>query len=192
MKNPFRSLLKASRRVAKGLAAARTVRQAFLPLLTPPKHAKKPGMAAKLDPIAMPDRAPRERSNQNNEVVLVVEDESVVRLLVVEVLKDLGYRSLEAADGRNALRILQSSQRIDLLVTDIGLPELNGRQLADAARLNRPNLKVLFMTGYAEKAASSDFLEEGMDMIIKPFTTNALSEHIRQIIERSSRVGRAS
>jgi DNA-binding response OmpR family regulator len=77
---------------------------------------------------------------------------------------------------------LQSSQRVDLLVTDIGLPELNGRQLADAARLKRPELKILFMTGYAEKAASSSFLEQGMDIIIKPFTTNALASRIREII----------
>src|SRR5258706_7866022 len=89
----------------------------------------------------------------NNEIVLVVEDEDIVRLLVVEVLNDLGYHALEAVDGPAALRILQSSQRIDLLVTDIGLPDVNGRQVAYAARVKRSNLKVLFMTGYAESAA---------------------------------------
>ncbi len=72
---------------------------------------------------------------RSDEVVLVVEDEDIVRLLVVEVLNDLGYRALEAADGPSALRILQSAQRIDLLITDIGLPDLNGRQVADAARV---------------------------------------------------------
>jgi PAS domain S-box-containing protein len=118
-----------------------------------------------------------------NEVVLVVEDEAVVRLLIVEELNDLGYRALEAADGSAALRILQSSQRIDLLVSDIGLPGLNGRQLADAAREKRPKLKVLFMTGYAETAAGKSFLAPGMEIITKPFTMDVLASKIREMIE---------
>ena len=80
-------------------------------------------------------------------------------------------------------RILQSSQRVDLLVTDIGLPGLNGRQLADGARVRRPNLKVLFMTGYAEIAAGKSFLETGMEIITKPFTDEALAAKIREMIE---------
>jgi len=104
-------------------------------------------------------------------------------LLVVEVLRDLGYRALEASDGPAGLRILQSPQRIDLLVTDIGLPELNGRQLADAARAKRPDLKVLFMTGYAESAASGDFLDKGMHIVSKPFTMENLAAKIREMIE---------
>ncbi|HYJ18809.1 MAG TPA: ATP-binding protein, partial [Burkholderiales bacterium] len=119
-----------------------------------------------------------------DEVVLVVEDEAVVRLLVVEVLNDLGYRALEAVDGNSALRILQSSQRIDLLATDIGLPDINGRQVADAARARRPELKILFMTGYAESAAGSSFLGSDMDIISKPFTLDKLALKIREIIER--------
>ncbi|HEY5929622.1 MAG TPA: ATP-binding protein, partial [Burkholderiales bacterium] len=119
-----------------------------------------------------------------DEVVLVVEDEAVVRLLVVEVLNDLGYLALEAVDGSSALRILQSSQRIDLLATDIGLPDINGRQVADAARARRPDLKILFMTGYAESAAGSSFLGSDMDIISKPFTLDKLALKIREIIER--------
>jgi CheY-like chemotaxis protein len=119
----------------------------------------------------------------NNEVVLVAEDEEVVRLLVVEVLNDLGYRVLEAADGPAALRILQSSQKIDLLVTDIGLPDINGRQVADAALTSRPGLKVLFMTGYAESAAAGEFLESGMHLIAKPFTMDKLTGKIRELFE---------
>ena len=119
-----------------------------------------------------------------NEVVLVVEDEDVVRLLVVEVLNDLGYLALEAVDGASALRILQSSQRIDLLATDIGLPDVSGRHVADKARLDRPDLKVLFMTGYAEDAARSSFLEPGMEIISKPFTLDSLTEKIREMIEQ--------
>ena len=120
----------------------------------------------------------------DGEVVLVVEDEPVVRGLVVEVLGQLGYHALEAKDGPQGLEILQSPQRIDLLVTDIGLPGLNGRQVADAARVSRPELKVLFMTGYAENAAlASGFLEPGMMMITKPFAMDVLAARIREIIE---------
>jgi CheY-like chemotaxis protein len=118
------------------------------------------------------------------EVVLVVEDEPVVRGLIVDVLNDLGYRALEAADGPKGLAVLQSSRHIDLLITDVGLPGLNGRQLADAARTVRPKLKVLFMTGYAENAAlASGFLEPGMTMITKPFAMEVLASRIREIIE---------
>ncbi|RYF35949.1 MAG: response regulator, partial [Comamonadaceae bacterium] len=83
---------------------------------------------------------------EEGEMLLVVEDEPVVRTLVVDLLQGLGYRTLEAADGAAALRILQSPQRIDLLVTDVGLPQMNGRQVYDAARVTRPDLKVLFKT----------------------------------------------
>ncbi|MBB6123345.1 PAS domain S-box protein [Sphingobium subterraneum] len=118
------------------------------------------------------------------EVVLVVEDEPVVRGLILEVLGELGYRALEADDGPKGLDILQSRRRIDLLITDIGLPGLNGRQVADAARVKRPNLKVLFMTGYAQNAAvASGFLEPGMAMITKPFPMDALASRVREIIE---------
>jgi PAS domain S-box-containing protein len=118
------------------------------------------------------------------ETVLVVEDESVVRGLVVEVLDELGYHALEAADGPAGLDILRGKKRIDLLVTDIGLPGLNGRQLADAARLTRPGLKILFMTGYAENAAlAQGFLEPGMEMITKPFPIETLANKIRTMIE---------
>ncbi len=118
------------------------------------------------------------------ETVLVVEDESVVRGLIVEVLLDLGYHALESADGPSGLEILRSRRRIDLLVTDIGLPGLNGRQLAEAGRALRPDLKVLFMTGYAENAAlASGFLEPGMSMVTKPFAMEVLATKIRDIIE---------
>ncbi|WP_380874302.1 PAS domain S-box protein [Sphingomonas sp. DBB INV C78] len=117
------------------------------------------------------------------EVVLVVEDEPVVRGLIVELLSELGYAAIEASDGPAGLAILQSTQRIDLMVTDMGLPGLNGRQLADAARVTRPELKILFMTGYAENAAlASGFLEPGMAMITKPFAMDGLATRVREII----------
>ena len=86
--------------------------------------------------------------------MLIVDDEPSVRMLVTEVLEELGYAAIEAADGVSGLKVLQSDVRIDLLITDVGLPGgMNGRQMADAARRVRPKLRVLFITGYAENAA---------------------------------------
>jgi signal transduction histidine kinase len=118
------------------------------------------------------------------ETVLIVEDEDAVRMLVAEVLRELGYVFHQAADADAALPILRSDRRLDLLVADVGLPGMNGRQLAETARALRPGLKVLFITGYAEIATESDgFLEAGMAMITKPFTVDMLAEKIRGLIE---------
>jgi PAS domain S-box-containing protein len=117
------------------------------------------------------------------ETVLVVEDEPVVRGVILEMLQDQGYRTLEAVDGPSGLRILRRDQRIDLLVTDVGLPGMNGRQLADQARETRPGLKILFITGYAESVAISDgFLQPGMEMITKPFELDNLARRIRAMV----------
>jgi PAS domain S-box-containing protein len=117
------------------------------------------------------------------ETVLVVEDDAAVRLIITNVLEELGYQYLEAADGMKALPILQSGQRIDLLVTDVGLPKMNGRQLAEMARAARPALKILFVTGYAEKAAvRHGFLEPGMEMLMKPFTLDSLATKVREML----------
>ena len=124
-----------------------------------------------------------EHRSQSGEVVLVVEDEQAVRDLVVEVLGDLGYRALQAAEGTSALAVLESDQPLDLLITDIGLPGLNGRQIAEAARRRRPDLKVLFMTGYAENAViGAGLLQPGMAMVTKPFAMEALATRIREMI----------
>ena len=128
--------------------------------------------------------APDATHDGRGDVVLVVEDESVVRMMVVEVLSDLGCRAVEAADGPAALRILDTSQHIDLLITDIGLPGLNGRQVADAARVKRPALPVLFMTGYAETASGSDFLGEGMEIVTKPVPMDVLAARIGAILKK--------
>jgi PAS domain S-box-containing protein len=121
----------------------------------------------------------------DGETVLVVDDEPIVRMLIVDVLEEGGYGAVEAADGPAAMKILQSDMRIDLLVTDVGLPGgMNGRQVADAARALRPGLKVLFVTGYAENAVVGDGrLEEGMEVITKPFATTALAQKIRETID---------
>jgi CheY-like chemotaxis protein len=104
---------------------------------------------------------------------------------VVDVLEELGYHAVQAADGPSGLKLVQSGMRLDLLITDIGLPGLNGRQVADAARQSRPELKVLFMTGYAENATiANGFLEPGMEMITKPFAVEAIATRIRDMIER--------
>ncbi len=118
------------------------------------------------------------------ETVLVVDDEPTVRMLVVEVLEELGYAPLEAGDGAAGLKILQSDIRIDLLVTDVGLPGgMNGRQMADAARLHRPDLKILFITGYAENAVvGNGHLLPGMHVMTKPFGMEALATRIKTLI----------
>ncbi|MFC3607417.1 PAS domain S-box protein [Stutzerimonas tarimensis] len=118
------------------------------------------------------------------ETVLVVEDEPVVRELVVEVLSDLGYHALKAADGLSGLAVLESDSRIDLLVTDLGLPGMNGQQLAEQARRVRPELKILFITGYAKNATiASGFMQPGMEMITKPFAVDVLAARIRDIMD---------
>jgi CheY-like chemotaxis protein len=107
-----------------------------------------------------------------------------VRELVTEVLRGFGYTVLEAIDGPAGLAILQSTQRVDLLITDMGLPGLNGGQVAEGGRASRPDLKVLFMTGYAESMTlATDFLEAGMQLITKPFALDALTVRVREMIE---------
>jgi PAS domain S-box-containing protein len=117
------------------------------------------------------------------ETVLVVEDEPVVRGVILEMLAEQGYRTLQAFDGPSGLKILRGHERIELLVTDVGLPGINGRQLADQAREIRPALKVLFVTGYAESVANPEgFLQPGMEMITKPFDLDQLAQRIRAMV----------
>ena len=126
------------------------------------------------------------RSNRG-EAVLVVDDEPAVRMLVTEILGELGYAAIEASDGPEALVVLQSAARIDLLVTDVGLPGgMNGRQVADAARAARPGIPVLFITGFAENAVVGDGpLDAGMELVTKPFSMEALAARIRDMIARA-------
>lgn len=119
----------------------------------------------------------------NGETVLIVEDDPAVRVLVSTVLSDLGYAFVEACDGDSAVPILDSAQRIDLLISDVGLPGMNGRQLAEIGRQLRPELRVLFITGYAEHAAvRGGFLDPGMQMITKPFTFDLLTAKVREML----------
>jgi PAS domain S-box-containing protein len=121
----------------------------------------------------------------SGETVLVIDDEPTVRMLMSDVLSEAGYAVLEAQDGPSGMRILQSQARIDLLITDVGLPGgMNGRQVADAARLTRPGLKVLFVTGFAENAAiGAGHLPPGMEVITKPFQVADLASKVSEVIE---------
>ncbi len=116
------------------------------------------------------------------EVVLVVEDEAVVRSLIVEVLGELGYQTLEAANAQEAIPLLESRQRIDLMISDVGLPGMNGRQLADLAQTQRSGLKVLLVTGYAEGSNVSGYLAANMEIITKPFAIEALANKISEML----------
>lgn len=119
------------------------------------------------------------------ETVLIVEDDAAVRVLVSAVLKELGYAFVEAGDANTAVPIIESDQRIDLLISDVGLPGMNGRQLAEIGRQLRPELKVLFITGYAEHAAvRGGFLDPGMQLITKPFTFDLLTAKVREMIKQ--------
>ena len=117
-------------------------------------------------------------------VVLLVEDEPAVRLVMADVLADNGYTVLEADTGAKALRQIRSAARIDLLLSDVGLPGgMNGRQLADAAREYRPSLKVLFVTGYDEQAAlGSGLMGEGMAIMTKPFNIASFSAKVQDLM----------
>ena len=130
-----------------------------------------------------PDKVDRPRGLAG-ETVLVVEDEEAIRTLVREILEDAGYRVLEARNGPVGVQLLQGDERIDLLITDVGLPGgLNGRQVADAGRAARPELKVLFVTGYAANAAvGAGHMDEGMAVLTKPFNILDLERRVREMI----------
>ncbi len=140
-----------------------------------------PRYLGELGPVEVePDAATVPSAGQT---VLVVEDEAVVRGMVVELLQELGYRTLEAANGPAGLELLTSTAAIDLLITDIGLPGLNGRQMADAARLRRPRLKVLMMTGYAESAIlARGVLDSGMELLTKPFAVDDFIQRVQRML----------
>ena len=119
------------------------------------------------------------------ETVLFVEDEPGVRLVLAEILDELGYSTHEAIDAPSAMTLQEELSRLDLLITDVGLPGTNGRQLAEMMRERRPGLKVLFITGYAGNAAiKAEFLAEGMDMLAKPFTIDAFAHKVKSLIEK--------
>ena len=120
----------------------------------------------------------------DGEHVLIVEDMPSVRMFVTEVLMDAGYRCTQVGDIESALERLQNDTSIDLLLTDVGLPRMTGRELADVARGWRAQLPILFMTGYAENAINRQvFLGDGMEMLVKPFQINELLDKVRRTID---------
>ncbi len=144
--------------------------------------------SAPQDAAADEQRAKGHALEGEGEVVLVVDDNRHVRMLVMDVLEELGYTAKEAHDAISAIPHLESRQPIDLLITDVGLPGLNGRQLADIARQHRPGLRVLFLTGYAADASvRSEFLAQGMDLMTKPFKLDALGAKIKDMLARTPR-----
>ena len=143
-----------------------------------PRDRGGPARAEPAPPVVVAGTAPHATT------VLVVDDEPVLRMLVVDVLEELGYGAIAAEDGAEALRILSTTASVDLLVSDVGLPGgINGRQLADAAQVIRPGLKVLFITGYADMAATDHaVLAPGMAVMTKPFGLDALAARIRAMV----------
>lgn len=119
------------------------------------------------------------------QVILLVEDDDSVRMLNQDVLQELGYQVSVANDAQQALEVLATLPRLDLMVTDVGLPGLNGRQLAEIAQQQRPGLPVLFLTGYAKNAANrGDFLGPNMQLLTKPFALDALANLVSQMISK--------
>ncbi|MGQ3000680.1 MAG: ATP-binding protein [Hydrogenophaga sp.] len=139
-----------------------------------------------LGPGVDEEEAPRPAPMQagDGETILVVEDEWGIRVTIEEVLTDSGYHVLTADTGPAAMKILDSEARIDLLITDVGLPGgMNGRQVADAARIQRTGLKVLFITGYADNAAvGNGHLDPGMAVLTKPFEISVLSSRVKALL----------
>jgi len=129
------------------------------------------------------EAAPGTIHDGDGESVLLVEDDASVRLLVRDVLEELGYEAVEVAEPEAAIKLLESGRTFDLMISDVGLPGMNGRQLAEIARQHLPDLPILFVTGYAENAASrAGFLGANMHMITKPFQIDLLSAKIGEML----------
>ena len=141
-------------------------------------------LPAALDQTVEPPAAPESAELGAGEHVLIVEDTASVRMFVNEILTDAGYRCTQAADVATALELLEHDTTIDLLLTDVGMPQMNGRELAQHLRAWRPNVPVLFMTGYAENALNRQhFLGDGMDMITKPFQLVEFLGKVRAMLD---------
>jgi CheY-like chemotaxis protein len=139
--------------------------------------------AAEAAPARIGGRAAAIPEGRTDEIILVVEDEPAVRRLTVEVLRDLNYTVIHADGGATALRLLDAHPNIALLFTDVVMPEMNGRQLVDAARRLRPDLKVLYTTGYTRNAiVHNGVIDADVKLIGKPFTLEGLAHKVREAI----------
>ena len=145
-----------------------------------PRHAGAGGPIAKDSAVEAPP-------GSSTEIVLVVEDETDVRLVSVDALRELGYTVIHAGDGEEALELLASQPRVDLLFTDIVMPGMTGRQLADTAQARRPGLPVLYTTGYTRNAVvHNGMLDAGAALLPKPFTLDQLAAKVRAAIGNKS------
>ena len=145
--------------------------------LQPPENSGKPILGGDVLPSLQPENERR--------TVLVIDDEVALLAIIADVLEESGFRVLTAADGPAGLEIIRSSQPLDLLITDIRLPKgMNGREVALAARTTRPDLKILFMTGYAGSVfESNEPLASGMEVMTKPFDLIRLAARVSRLIE---------
>ena len=138
------------------------------------------GEAGTGDPVVSTGELPRGQG----EIILVVEDEERVRQVSVDALHELGYAVVQAADAEQALGVLALQSKIDLLFTDVVMPGANGRKLADQARIDRPDLKVLFTTGYTKNAiVHNGMLDAGVNVLAKPFTIDQLARKVRKVLD---------
>ncbi|MEN0105997.1 MAG: response regulator [Pseudomonas sp.] len=125
---------------------------------------------------------PDSQRNNANKTILLVEDDEVVRMLTVEVLEELGYQVLEAENGPDALAVIQSEQALDLLMSDIGLPGMSGQQLMAAAHQTRPELPVLFASGYAAQDYQTGASQAKVATITKPFSLDLLRKTVAEML----------
>ena len=133
---------------------------------------------------AAEEKAAAPRRGRSGESVLVVEDDSDVRDYVVETLASLGYKVFEAGEAENALRLLDENPSVHLLLTDVVMPGMNGRKLAEEARLRRPDLKILYMTGYSRNAIMHQGrLDNGVDLLQKPISSEQLASAVRKMLD---------
>jgi CheY-like chemotaxis protein len=119
-----------------------------------------------------------------DEIIMVVDDDALVRSMAVDHLEDLGYTVLQAASARAALATLQSGQAVALILTDVVMPDMTGRQLGDAARAIDPGAKILFTTGYGETAVVHNLLGEDAACLSKPYTRDQIAALVRQTLDR--------
>jgi CheY-like chemotaxis protein len=123
-----------------------------------------------------------------DEIVLVVEDESAVRHVSVDALRDLGYAVVQASDGKQALEVLRIQPRVDILFTDIVMPEMTGRELAEKALILRPNLQVIYTTGYTRNSIiHNGILDPGIAFLAKPFTIAQLAQKMKEATDRRAK-----
>ena len=163
-------------RIDSALGRGTTV-SVILPRYTGAAEASGSGAARTVEP-----------GESRGETVLVVDDEAAIRMLAAEMLNELGYTVIEAEDSASGLAVLQSDRAIDLLVTDVGLPGgMTGRQLADSGRALRPELRVLFITGYAETSVLHDARAPGVRVLTKPFALDVFAAQVRELVAETGK-----